>query len=453
MEVAQAAGWGSVMKAYLSNAAYGVLDYAAYPIGMLLVAPIVLRNMGAAQYGIWTVVTAAVSMGGIIASGFGDANIQHVASQRGLGRQDALVRTVRCMIGINLVLGTALALLAWMLAPFGALHLVPTGGALQQDCLWSLRIASLLLWLRTMESVCISTQRAFERYDSAVRVSIVARLLALAAAAALTFLLHSVAGIVAAAALINLFGTWLQFSDLRRLLEASSLAPAMDTHTMKALLGFGVFSWLQAVSAVIFSQADRLFLGVSLGAVAVAAYALCTQLAQPIYGFAASGLHFLFPHLAERHASRAASGVRTKILTAFACNLLFVAVATAGLMLFGQDILRVWAGADIARSAAAIFPIIVWSSALLALNVTGTYALLAFGQIRIVTWLNLAAGATMLLLMVLLLPRFGAYGMALARLCYGAITLLIYLPLARLLRKDHSSHLPMAAGQPVCEEA
>ncbi len=87
------------MKIYLTNAAYGVLDYAAYPIGMLLVAPVILRNMGTSQYGIWAVVTAAISMGSIIASGFGDANIQHVASQRGLGRQDALVRAVRCMIG------------------------------------------------------------------------------------------------------------------------------------------------------------------------------------------------------------------------------------------------------------------------------------------------------------------------------------------------------------------
>src|SRR5258708_7094684 len=83
----------------------------------------ILHNMGTAQYGIWAVVTAAISMGSIIAAGFGDANIQHVASQRGLGRHDALVRTVRCMIGINLVLGTALAFVAWVLAPAAARHL------------------------------------------------------------------------------------------------------------------------------------------------------------------------------------------------------------------------------------------------------------------------------------------------------------------------------------------
>jgi O-antigen/teichoic acid export membrane protein len=452
MEVAQTPRRSSVMKAYLTNAAYGVLDYAAYPIGLLLVAPIVLRNMGAAQYGIWAVVTATVSMGSIIASGFGDANIQHVASQRGRGQHDALVRIVRCMIGINLILGTMLALLAWILAPFAALRMVPAGGMLAQDCLWSLRIASLLLWLRTMESVCISTQRAFERYGAAVRVSVVTRILSLAAAAALTYLLHSVAGIVAAAAVLNLLGTWLQFADLRRLLDIGSLLPAMDAHATKALLGYGAFSWLQAVSAVIFSQADRLFLGISLGAVTVAAYTLCTQLAQPIYGFAASGLHFLFPHLAERHASRANSTVRKTIFVASACNLLFVAVATVTLLLFGESILRVWAGADIARSAAPVLPIIVWSSALLGLNVTGTYALFAFGRIRIVTWLNLAAGATMLLLMVWLLPRFGTYGMAMARLSYAAITLLVYVPLARQLSKAPRTHMSLPASSPIYEE-
>jgi O-antigen/teichoic acid export membrane protein len=207
------------------------------------------------------------------------------------------------------------------------------------------------------------------------------------------------------------------------------------------------------VSAVVFSQADRLFLGISLGAVTVATYALCTQLAQPIYGFSASGLHFLFPHLAERHASRAASRVRKTILIASACNLLFVASATAILMLSGQHILRIWAGADIARSSTAIFPIIAWSSALLALNVTGTYALFALGHIRTVTWINLAAGATMLLLIFWLLPRFGAYGMAVARLCYGAITLLIYLPLARQLVKSRKTFSSIPAAKPLCEEA
>ena len=70
------------MRRQISNFVYGLLDYAAYPFGMLALAPIVLRDLGAAQYGVWAVATATVSFGSIVASGFGDANIQQVATRR-----------------------------------------------------------------------------------------------------------------------------------------------------------------------------------------------------------------------------------------------------------------------------------------------------------------------------------------------------------------------------------
>jgi O-antigen/teichoic acid export membrane protein len=157
--------------------------------------------------------------------------------------------------------------------------------------------------------------------------------------------------------------------------------------------------------------------------------------------------------LAEQSTSQNSSHTRKAVLVAFTCNLLVVAVATATLILFGQRILLSWAGAEIAQSSASIFPIIVWSSAFLGLNVTGTYALLALGRVRTLTWINLSAGAAMLLLMVCMLPRLGTYGLALARLCYGSITLLLYLPLVRELRKSSSSSISFPAGKPACEEA
>src|ERR1700730_5500100 len=64
------------------NAAFGVLDYLAYPLGMLAIAPIALRALGVERYGVWTVATAAVSTGAIVASGFGDANTRIVARHR-----------------------------------------------------------------------------------------------------------------------------------------------------------------------------------------------------------------------------------------------------------------------------------------------------------------------------------------------------------------------------------
>ena len=115
--------------------------------------------------------------------------------------------------------------------------------------------------------------------------------------------------------------------------------------------------------------------------------------------------------------------------------------------------LQAWGGDAIAQSAKPVLPLIAWSTALMGLNVTGSYAMFALGRVRAVTWLNLVGGAAMMLLIALLLPRHGVYGIAMARLCYGPITLLVYLPLAFLLRSRPEARLPVAAGDSPRQEA
>ncbi len=441
------------MRRHLSNSAYGVLDYAAHPVAMLIVAPLLLRSLGVAQYGVWVVATAAVTTGAIIASGFGDANIQYVAGVRSRNDTGAFLRAVRSTVGINLVLGIVFALLSWALSPIASRHIVPAGASLQNACLWSLRIASLLMLVRTMEGVCISTQRAFERYGAAVRISVAARLLTLVAAVVLTRFGLGIVSVMVATGVLYVLSVAAQLARLQQLIGVEALLPAFDREATTALFGFGIFSWIQTVSGLICSQADRLLLGVSLGASAVTSYALCVQMAQPIYGIASAALHFLFPYLAARRTTTPLHQLKKPILKAFAVNVLLVAVGTAAALLFGGAFLNAWIGPSVAHAAGEVLTPIVWSFAFLGFNVTAYYALLALGHVRTVAWINLAGAAAMLLGMIWLLPRFGVHGLAIARLSYGAITLLMYLPLARLLYRTSSVVLPSAGAFPVCEDA
>ena len=441
------------MRAHFANSLFGVLDYAAYPVGMLMVAPVVLRNLGVAQYGVWTVATAAVSMGSIIASGFGDANIQHVATERSGGDERAVTRAVRSTMGIHLLLGSAIGAAAWAAAPYFAGRVTSTNPELETSCLWCLRIAGLLMFIRAIESVCMSTQRAFERYGYAVRISVLARILSLALATMLAAMSHRVVLIMVATAILTAVGACAQIVELKRLLHAESLTPSFDSLATKALVRFGIFSWLLAVCGVVFSQADRLIGGTSLGAASVVAYALCTQLVQPIYGVAASGLHFLFPYLAGRRASAPVAVLRRAVLLAFAANLALVLAGTCVLLFWGEAVLRVWVGKSIAAESASILPIVVLSSAALGLSVTGSYAMLALRRVQAVTWLNVAGGVAMLFVIAWLLPRYGISAIATGRLFYGLITLLIYLPLAMVLRPGVTTLTSISTHIPAEEQA
>lgn len=422
------------MKKHLTNAVYGVLDYASYPFGMLLVAPIVLHRLGASEYGLWMIATAVVSAGGIVASGFCDVNLQRVAHLRGAGRFDRMPHTVRSILGINLVLGSVLAVAAWIAAPYAARHIASSHLAETRECLISLRIASVLILVRAVESVSVSTQRAFEQYRGTVEISSGVRLLTLGAAAVLTLAGERTISILVATGLFLVLGAYLQFRELRKFLGSVSLWPRFHAEETRGLLGSGVFVWLQALGGVVFGQFDRILLGVSLGALAVAPYSLCVQFAQPIFGLTASGLHFLFPYLSGRTGTITGAGLTRALVKAFACNLLLVSAGAGILLLLGDRLIRIWAGPIVAQNAASILLPIVLGSALMGLSVTGTYAMQGLGRFRTVACISLAGRTAMLLFMINLLRHHGLQGLALSRLCYGSVALFVYLPLLRQLK-------------------
>jgi O-antigen/teichoic acid export membrane protein len=441
------------MKRHLKNAAYGVLDYASFPFGMLLVAPLVLHRIGAAEYGLWMVSTAVVSVGGILASGFGDASIQRVARLRGTSDTPAMVRTVRSMLGIHLVLGSALAVLVWVAAPYAARQIAASHTVPATECMIALRIASLLILVRALESVGVSTQRAFEQYRSAVQISTAVRLLTLAAAAVLALFERRTISILAATAILMILGTTMQFRQARRLLQEAPLWPIFDSEATRSLLKSGAFIWLQALGGLLFTQFDRILLGLSLGAQAVASYALCVQFAQPLDGLTASGLNFLFPYLSGRAGAMSHGTLRSTLFKVLVCNVAAVGCGAGLLLLAGSWLMRIWAGAAVARSAATIFPFVVLGSAFTGLSVTGIYALQALGRFRTVALISLGSRAAMLPLMLYLLHHWGLEGLAVSRLCLGSVASLVYLPLRRLIATEIGRPSASVAGVPfVLEE-
>jgi O-antigen/teichoic acid export membrane protein len=437
------------VRRHITNAMYGALDYASYPLGMLIAAPIILRRLGAAEYGLWMVSTAVVSAGSIIASGFSDAGIQRTAKLRGANETGPMLDTIRTMFAINLALGFAIAVLAWLAAPYAARHIAVSPTIPERESLTCLRIASVLVLVRAAEAVSVTTQRAFQQYRGTVQISTAVRILTLSGAIVLALLGRGTQSIMIATAVFLAAGTCLQFWYLRTLLGTVSLWPALQPQETRSLLASGVFVWLQAVGSVIFRQFDRILLGVSLGAMAVAPYSVCIQVAEPLFGLTASGLSFFFPYLSGRANTLSRAELQRSVLKVLGCNLLLVLSGTTLLLVFGNHFLRIWAGAAVAHNAAPIFPLIVASSALSGFSVTGTYAAQALGLFRLVACISLGSRCALLLLMFYLLHHLGLSGLAIARVCYGAASLLVYLPLIRQLglsRQTESTIPPLPAG-------
>jgi O-antigen/teichoic acid export membrane protein len=417
------------MKEHLANCAFGTLDYIAYPVGMLLLAPAILNVLGIDRFGIWALANAVLMTGAILASGLGDSNIRSVVQARGRRDSDELIVTVRSAFGVHVLLGTGVAAGVWLAAPAITHLTIKSHVELAGDCLWSIRITSGLILLRALETVCVSTQRAFCRYGTAIGVSVTARITSILFAWLVPIFNPRVAAVLVATLVTSCIALSIQMQQLKTLLGNRRLTPNLDLVTTKTLLGFGIFTWTQAVAGLLVGQVDRLAAGFALGTSAVAVYTICVQLTQPIYGISAAGLHFLFPLLASDSASGSHRKLRRSIAVAFTSNFIFVAIGVTSLLIFGDFILRHWVGVTMADAAAGILPVMVCGSALSALAMTGCYALLAIGRPKAIAFLTVAGGVMMAGSLPLLIARFGLAGIAYSRLLPGCATLLVYIPL------------------------
>ena len=417
------------MSKHMKNAVFGALDYASYPVAMLLVAPIVLHRLGASEYGLWMIATSVISAGGIIASGFSDANLQQVARLRGTPDAERILDAVRSILGINLALGVTMGVVVWGAAPWVAPRMAIGHGVAQEECLLCLRIAAISILFRALEAVGVSTLRAFEEYRTTVQISSCTRIVTLIVAAGLALLRQSTVSILICTAVFLLLDTVMQFRALRPLLGCVPVRPSFRRKETAVLLKNGFFTWIQASGGVVFGQLDRILLGVSMGAFAVAPYALCVQFAQPISGLSASGLHFLFPYFSSYGGGFSSARARAALLRAFLANLLLVCCGASALLVIGMRLIRSWGGPTVADAAGGIFPMIAWGAALMGLSVTGTYAMQGIGLFRTVAGVSLSSRAGLLILMPYLLHHLGIQGLAWSRLGYGAVALLIYVPL------------------------
>jgi O-antigen/teichoic acid export membrane protein len=419
-------------RASFRNALWGVVEYIALPLTMLLATPFLLHRLGLIQFGLWMLASAAVTSSNLISTGFGDAALKYASTYRE-GDQARFANTLRVTLTINLALGSVLASLLWLGSPYAARVIFKIDPSLQAAAITAFHIGSVILIARCFESVLIGALRAHERYDTAVRISVLSRTTIVAAACALVWSGKGIVPIMTATLAVAFASVAVLILVVRVTVARIWIAPSLNRAALSEVFHFGFFSWLQALAGCIFNQADRLLVGAMLGASSVGYYSVCVQAAQPIHGLLAAGLHFLFPHLSARLSTAPAAQLRGVVHTVFRLNVIAAIVMCIPVVVFSRLILRLWMGPVFATKTWPVLSIIALSFGFLALNVTGHYTLLALAQVRLVAVLNLLGGAAMLITMFLLAPRLGLPGAAIGRLLYGPITLLMYFRLHKLL--------------------
>jgi O-antigen/teichoic acid export membrane protein len=103
------------------------------------------------------------------------------------------------------------------------------------------------------------------------------------------------------------------------------------------------------------------------------------------------------------------------------------------LIFFGKTLLTLWMGRNFAEQTHGLLTVLAIAFGLLSINVVPHLTLLALGQARFVSLLNIVGCAISLAVGALLIPSLGPMGAALGRLFFGPIVTLNYVRAAKSL--------------------
>jgi len=406
------------------NASYSIAEYIAQPLSMLVAAPFLVHKLGLPQYGIWMLVSAILGSMGILSTGFGDATVKYVSAYRGQNNPVGVERTIRATLTINTLLGGLFGLLVWVAAPYAVDHIFKIEPGFHAASIQAIRISAVILLVRSIESVFVSTLRAFERYGPPVKLNVFLRSIVVVSAVVLAAIGRGVVAIMIATLFWSALIVVLQAVAARRVAGLLNPFPTFEKEALAEVFSFGCFSWLQALAGVVFGYADRFLVAAMLGTAPVAIYVLCVQAAQPIHGLAAAAFNFIFPHISSRHEAGEIHGPRRVFRLALMTSVGLSVALAAPLVLFGKPLLTLWMGAQFAQQAYVVLAVLAMAHLILAINIVPHYTLLALGSVRFVSTVNVLGGIVSLGAVALFIPPFGLVGAAIGRLLYGAVTAL-----------------------------
>jgi O-antigen/teichoic acid export membrane protein len=402
---------------------------------MLVAAPFLVHKLGLSQYGIWMLVSAILGSMGTLSTGFGDATVKYVSAYRGQNNPAGIERTIRATLTINVLLGGLFGMLVWVIAPYAVDHIFKIEPIFHAASLQAIRISSVILLARSVESVFVSTLRAFERYGPPVKLNVFLRIVVVVSAVVLAAAGYGVATIMMATLFWSALVVVLQIIAARRIFGALNPLPTFERKALAEVFNFGCFSWLQALAGVGFTYADRFLLAAMLGTAPLAIYALCVQATQPIHGLASAAFNFVFPHISSRHEAGETHGPRRVYRLAFLSSVGLSLALAAPLVFFGRPLLSLWMGREFAMQAHLVLAILAVAYMILAINIVPHYTLLAFGSVRFVSVINMVGGILSLAAVAVFVPAFGLVGAAIARLFYGGVTALELLKVRAKLGK------------------
>lgn len=372
----------------LTRLVWPITEQLASPLAQLLLTPFLLHRLGAFQFGLWVLALTPLVAASSLSLGRSASLLAVVPRWAAQSRLAAVGPAVWRVLRLTAVASLA-AILAIGLARSWLVPLLPT--ELDRPLPYLLLVAALIA-MSEAENTVTNALKGLGQFKVAALSELLGRAIQLLAIFSVVTSSSGANTVIVIAISVSLLKFLIKGAALRhRLPVGPSAAHGVNDDLHVDLRSTGFWMWLQVMCGLVFYSFDRWVVGYFFGASTLAAYAICSQLAQLSHAIPAAAAQPLIPWAATRAASLTTPGTARAVIRTALMASVAAAIIPGIVMIFSEPLLRLWISPAFAMQYAGVASGLAFVFLILALNVPFFNLLIGWGQTRFASMLTVTA--------------------------------------------------------------
>jgi len=393
------------------NAIHGFSTWLL-PLGLsFIVTPIIVRNLGNIEYGIYALVL------GFIAYSFnfniGRAVTKYIADFRAKGLTRDIPGVISATLFINTLIGSVGLIVVFLCAEWLVHDVFRLAPAVQENAVFAIRISGLIIFLLMLGQVFTSIVQGFHRFDLFARIQnfsslagLIGNLVLALTGFGLIALLYWNLAVVAVSCILS-------FATSRRLLRGSHMLSGLSRHSIRLVGGYSVGVVGYQIAANVLLLFERGWIMAKFGSESLTFYVVPMSLGILLHGFILSVTMVVFPLASELHSDRTGLLKLYRSATKTVCFL--VAFPAAVLLSRSGDFLTLWVGVEFGDRSAHVLILQIAAFGFAALYVVAFQVAEGLGHTKF-NFITMLIGLIVAVpLMIWLGSYLGIFGIAIAR--------------------------------------
>lgn len=380
---------------------------------LLVAMPKLVHYLGDMAFGLFSIAWVTIGYLTFLDIGVNRAATKFISEHLAAADRPAVCETVRTGIFANLSMGLAGGGAIALLAPFLIHSVFKVSGGMENQARWTFYVVALSVPVLLLQGVFRATLSSFQRFGWINAVDAVAGTGQWLAAGIVAWKGGGVALVVLATVLARLAATLTYGLVLLRILPDLRIFHTRGLHGLSKLVRFGSWVTVSQLVSPLLVYLDRVLIAsfVSLGAVTL--YTVPFEAMSRLRIIPSALVGTLYPAFSERSAG-GQSSIDSLYERSVRYLMLLLLPGTLFLMVFGSDLFAVWMGTSFAAQASAVLPVLAFGVLLNGLAFVPYSLLQALGRPDLTGKFHLLELPMYVGLCILLIPRWGILGAAVA---------------------------------------